>query len=267
MFATVIVALVFLPLFMLGSVEGRLLRPLGFGLCRRAGRIARRRPNGHAGAVLVAPAELAPDRVGNGAAVRRGDSRPRTNAGWPRVHILATVLATAVAAAGRGAGWHRGGGPIVPSGVQRRRLDGQCGDYSPARAWRTPTRSAMPWNGPVERAGGDIDGPANRPRGTRRTRARCGVGGDRRAPRDEGSAARSGPRGASTESLAAPGHQRHDRPADLASHRSHAVGHASQHRDQDLRRRSADPSAAGDPGAGADVTGGRSGGPLHRGAD
>ena len=29
-FATVIVALVFLPLFMLGSVEGRLLRPLGF---------------------------------------------------------------------------------------------------------------------------------------------------------------------------------------------------------------------------------------------
>ena len=30
-FATVIVALVFLPLFMLSSVEGRLLRPLGFG--------------------------------------------------------------------------------------------------------------------------------------------------------------------------------------------------------------------------------------------
>ena len=30
-FATVIVALVFLPLFMLDSVEGRLLRPLGFG--------------------------------------------------------------------------------------------------------------------------------------------------------------------------------------------------------------------------------------------
>ena len=29
-FATVIVALVFLPLFMLSSVEGRLLRPLGF---------------------------------------------------------------------------------------------------------------------------------------------------------------------------------------------------------------------------------------------
>ena len=48
-----------------------------------------------------------------------------------------------------------------------------------------------------------------------------------------------------------PGHERHDRPADLASHRSHAVGHARQHRRQDLRRRSAGAAAAGGAGAGA----------------
>ena len=35
-------------------------------------------------------------------------------------------------------------------------------------------------------------------------------------------------------SLAA-GRERHDRPADLASHRSHAVGHACEYRHQDLR--------------------------------
>ena len=43
-----------------------------------------------------------------------------------------------------------------------------------------------------------------------------------------------------TEGVAAPGHERHDRPADLAPHRPHAVGHAREHRRQDLRRRSSD---------------------------
>ena len=41
-----------------------------------------------------------------------------------------------------------------------------------------------------------------------------------------------------------PGHERDRRPADLASHRPHAVGHARQHRRQDLRRRPADAAAA-----------------------
>ena len=48
---------------------------------------------------------------------------------------------------------------------------------------------------------------------------------------------------------AAPGHERHHRPADLAPHRPHAVGHAGQHRRQDLRRRSADAARAGAAGA------------------
>ena len=64
MFATVIVALVFLPLFMLGSVEGRLLRPLGFAYVVALVGIAARRAHGHAGAVLVVVAALATDRVG-----------------------------------------------------------------------------------------------------------------------------------------------------------------------------------------------------------
>ena len=42
--------------------------PARVRVCRRAGRIARRRPDGDAGSVLVAPAELAPDRVWAGAA-------------------------------------------------------------------------------------------------------------------------------------------------------------------------------------------------------
>ena len=55
-FATVIVALVFLPLFMLGSVEGRLLRPLGFAYVVALSASLRRGADGDAGAVLVAAA-------------------------------------------------------------------------------------------------------------------------------------------------------------------------------------------------------------------
>ena len=64
-FATVIVALVFLPLFMLSSVEGRLLRPAWVRLRRGADRVAGRRAHGHASAVLVAITEVAPDCVGH----------------------------------------------------------------------------------------------------------------------------------------------------------------------------------------------------------
>ena len=47
--------------------------------------------------------------------------------------------------------------------------------------------------------------------------------------------ARGGARGDPRPTLAPAGRERHHRPTDLAPHRSHAVGHTSEYRDQDLR--------------------------------
>ncbi len=58
--------------------------------------------------------------------------------------------------------------------------------------------------------------------------------------RDTGSAARRAARRAAARIRDAAGHERHDRTTDLAPHRSHAVGHARQHRREGVRRRSAD---------------------------
>ena len=52
----------------LSSVEGRLLRPLGFGYVVALDGVAGRRAHRHAGALFVAAAEVAPDRLGRRAA-------------------------------------------------------------------------------------------------------------------------------------------------------------------------------------------------------
>ena len=96
-FATVIVALVFLPLFLLGSVEGRLLRPLGFGyvVALTASLVV---------ALTVTPVlcswllpKSTPDCVGNEPRLTQRLKAAYRALARPRVHVLADMcLAAAV---------------------------------------------------------------------------------------------------------------------------------------------------------------------------
>ncbi len=139
-FATVIVALVFLPLFLLSSVEGRLLPPLGFALRRGAHGLAGRRTDRDAGAVLVAVAELAhdysrrraaPDAVVEGRGTNRGCCGRCTTGGPSSAGAVAMLVAALVA--------DRGRRPIVSARVQRGRVDGERRDrpgHEPGRLER-----------------------------------------------------------------------------------------------------------------------------------
>ena len=114
----------------LSSVEGRLLRPLGFAYVVALIGVAGRGADGHAGALLLVAAELTSDRGGRGAAsdaAVQGDLRALAGA---RLHLVASRARHGGGAARRG---HRGdprGRPIVPAGVQRRRADGERGHHS-----------------------------------------------------------------------------------------------------------------------------------------
>ena len=98
---------------------------------------------------------------------------------------------------------------------------------------------------PAGAARGRRHGAAHRPRRARRARAGRRGGGDRRRPARDRPAARRAAGRAAARLLDAARHQRDHRPADLAPHRPHAVGHARQHRGQGVRRRSADAAPAG----------------------
>ena len=110
-------------------------------------------------------------------------------------------------------------------------------------------------------------GAQNRQSRARRARAGRRVGGDRRASRHAGSLEGRGARRDSRTSVAAAGHQRDDRPADLASHRPHAVGHAGQCGGEDLRRRPAVVARSCGAGAGRDGAGRGRRRPVDRSAD
>ena len=181
-FATVIVALVFLPLFMLGSVEGRLLRPLGFAyvVALVASLVV---------ALTVTPV-LCSWLLPNSRLIASGTEprlTRRLKAGYERWlghafrywrTVLATAAALLVAAL---VGIVTAGRSFLPE-FNEGALDRQCGDDPRHEPGGLECARQRPGTAAAERARGDVDGPANRPRGARRARAGRRVGGDRRAP-------------------------------------------------------------------------------------
>ena len=196
-FATVIVALVFLPLFMLSSVEGPAAATTRLRLCGGADGVPGRGLDGDAGARVVVAAALDADRGRRGAALTR-----RAKAAYERwlghaFRHWRLVVGTAVAllvAAMAGIGLRRA---FVPPGVQRGRVDGQRRHHSGNEPGRLERAGERPRAAAAQRSGGHIHGQADRSRRAGRARAGRRVGGDRRAPDDEGSQPRGGARGAS----------------------------------------------------------------------
>ena len=242
-FATVIVVLVFLPLFFLGGVEGRLLRPLGFAYVVALF------------ASLVVALTVTPGRCargccrasrliahGDGAALARRLKRAlRTLAradAFAHARIVvagAAVLLVAAAVAHR----RSPAASFLPE-FNEGALTVSAVTMPGTSPRRRPTRSAARSNGCCS----SVPEVTSTARRTGRAELDEHVQGVESAEIDvrlapDGPPARGGARRAAAEGVAAARHERHDRPADLAPHRPHAVGHARQHRGEDLRRRSA----------------------------
>ena len=266
-FATVIVALVFLPLFMLSSVEGRLLRPLGFGyvVALTASLVV---------ALTVTPvlcSWLLPQSrlIASGTEPRLTQRLKAAYERWLghaftywRTVLTAAVALLFVALVGIAAP----GRSFLPE------FNEGALTVSAVTVPGTSLADSNALGNALERLMLSVPEVTSTARRTGRAELDEHVQGVESAEIDvrlemKERPREGGARGAATEGLTAPWHQRHDRPADLASHRPHALRHPREHRRQDLRRRSSDPPPAGQPGAGSDVAGRGSGRPRNRGPD
>ncbi len=265
-FATVIVVLVFLPLFVLGSVEGRLLRPLGFAyvVALSASLLV---------ALTVTPV-LCAWLLPSSTLIRSGTEPALTR--WLKgvyerwllraLHYWRTVVATAaVLLVAAVVGILSMGRSFLPE------FNEGALTVSAVTIPGTSLADSNALGNALERLLLSVPEVTSTARRTGRAELDEHVQGVESAEIDvrltpSDARPRGRARGDPAEGVAPAGHERHGRPADLAPHRPHAVGHPREHRREDLRRRSAAAAGAGPAGAGRNGPRARRRGPVRGGA-